>query len=306
MGEDGWGLLRGRVKALPGPLQQYEDAAVGDGDDQEQEGEDHADLMAHRRRAPGDDGPDNGGDEQRRKQRGDEQERPLIFKRQQILRLQHEAQHARHDQREPAAPRGPLAAPVGREDVVVAPEIVDLPPDEKPEQPQSPCGGDLKEVDQPKVQPERITGGRQQETDQRLKVVLLRQLRALQGHAAQNKPDDGEAGKAASGQEREETVQHGPTAQRLPRRHHDGPDDGAAKQKARRKVQARLIQRGERLVGDDLGQPEGHEAHKEKPVQKIGEPRLLAGTALQQAPPAEMGADQSVEHHKRQNDSREV
>ena len=42
MGEDGWGLLRGRVKALPGPLQQYEDAAVGDGDDQEQEGEDHA------------------------------------------------------------------------------------------------------------------------------------------------------------------------------------------------------------------------------------------------------------------------
>lgn len=176
MGEDGRGLLRGRVKALPGPLQQYEDAAVGDGDDQEQEGEDHADLMAHRRRAPGDDGPDDGGDEQRRKQRGDEQERPLIFKRQQILRLQHEAQHARHDQREPAAPRGPLAAPVGREDVVVAPEIVDLPPDEKPEQPQSPCGGDLKEVDQPKVQPERITGGRQQETDQRLKVVLLRQL----------------------------------------------------------------------------------------------------------------------------------
>lgn len=49
-------------------------------------------FMAHRRRAPGDDGPDNGGDEQRRKQRGDEQERPLIFKRQQILRLQHEAQ----------------------------------------------------------------------------------------------------------------------------------------------------------------------------------------------------------------------
>ena len=39
MGEDGRGLLRGRVKALPGPLQQYEDAAVGDGDDQEQEGE---------------------------------------------------------------------------------------------------------------------------------------------------------------------------------------------------------------------------------------------------------------------------
>ena len=130
MGEDGRGLLRGRVKALPGPLQQYEDAAVGDGDDQKQEGEDHADLMAHRRRAPGDDGPDDGGDEQRRKQRGDEQERPLIFKRQQILRLQHEAQHARHDQREPAAPRGPLAAPVGREDVVVAPEIVDLPPDQ--------------------------------------------------------------------------------------------------------------------------------------------------------------------------------
>ena len=95
MGEDGRGLLRGRVKALPGPLQQYEDAAVGDGDDQKQEGEDHADLMAHRRRAPGDDGPDDGGDEQRRKQRGDEQERPLIFKRQQILRLQHEAQHAR-------------------------------------------------------------------------------------------------------------------------------------------------------------------------------------------------------------------
>ena len=44
MGEDGRGLLRGRVKALPGPLQQYEDAAVGDGDDQKQEGEDHADL----------------------------------------------------------------------------------------------------------------------------------------------------------------------------------------------------------------------------------------------------------------------
>ena len=179
--------------------------------------------MAHRRCAPGDDGPDDGGDEQRRKQRGDEQERPLIFKRQQILRLQHEAQYPRHDQREPAAPRGPLAAPVGREDVVVAPEIVDLPPDEKPEQPQSPCGGDLKEVDQPEVQPERIAGGRQQKIDQRLKVVLLRQLRALQGHAAQNKPDDGEAGKAASGQKREETVQHGPAAQRLPRRHHDGP-----------------------------------------------------------------------------------
>ena len=67
-------------------------------------------------------------------------------------------------------------------------------------------------------------------------------------HLAQNKPDDGEAGKAASGQEREETVQHGPAAQRLPRRHHDGPDDGAAKQKARRKVQARLIQRGERCL----------------------------------------------------------
>ena len=49
-----------------------------------------------------------------------------------------------------------------------------------------PCGGDLKEVDQPEVQPERIAGGRQQKIDQRLKVVLLRQLRALQGHAAQN------------------------------------------------------------------------------------------------------------------------
>ncbi|MFQ8737798.1 MAG: hypothetical protein ACLSAH_18890 [Bilophila wadsworthia] len=35
--------LAGRVKALPGPLQQYEDAAVGDGDDQKQE-EDHAIL----------------------------------------------------------------------------------------------------------------------------------------------------------------------------------------------------------------------------------------------------------------------
>lgn len=218
------------------PLQKYKDAAVGDSDDQKQEGEDHADLMAHRRRAPGDDRPDDGGDEQRRKQRGDEQKCTLIFKRQQLLRLQHEAQHARHDQRKPTTPRGPLAAPVGRKDIVVTPEVVYIPPDEKPEQPQSPRRGNLKEVDQPEVQPERIADGRQQEIDQRLKVVLLRQLRALQGHAAQNKPDDGEAGKAASGQKREKTVQHGPAAQRLPRRYHDSPDDGPAKQKARRKV----------------------------------------------------------------------
>ena len=55
------GPLAGKSKGSSRPLQQYEDAAVGDGDDQKQEGEDHADLMAHRRRAPGDDGPDDGG-----------------------------------------------------------------------------------------------------------------------------------------------------------------------------------------------------------------------------------------------------